>query len=85
LLKEEWNFNGRFRNATNFHNDYELISRRYFTRTNFCSVYNFQARLQNCRKLKYFKLDEDSNELIEDISFGERFLVIKFTKINMNR
>ncbi len=77
-LKQEYGFNGRFKNAELFEQKHNLENKRYTLANNITEMKNFHIRLQKSRKLVY---SNESNMKIKTIQ-SNPFICLKFIRIS---
>ena len=77
-LKNEYNFNGRYKNADIFAQIHNLESKRFFNELNMTEMKKLHLRLQKGRKVSY---SNESNMQSKEIQ-SNPYICFKFLRVN---
>ncbi len=77
-LKNEYNFNGRYKNADIFAQIHNLESKRFFNEINMTEMKKLHLRLQKGRKVSYSNESNMQTKTIE----SNPYICFKFLRVN---
>lgn len=80
-LRQRYKINGRFKTVNDFLVDHSIITRRFYSKSNYSEIVNgsFQIRIANHRKVKYIDQNLDTKYLC----LSSKFLCFKFVRKNV--